>query len=112
MSFLYRYTFSDMPECNFLIHSNFRGVKESRGENESLALLALLALLLHSISPALGMSNDLNLKPVQGPTSHPKPNLSSIHPNLVASYSPSPDKVDTNLLIFFHGLGKQTVSST
>ncbi|GAA5860964.1 hypothetical protein JCM1840_002020 [Sporobolomyces johnsonii] len=47
---------------------------------------------------------ELSLRPVQH-TVHPAPNLKSIDRSLECSYSPSSDRVDSNLLILFHGLG-------
>jgi hypothetical protein len=44
-----------------------------------------------------------DLKPVStGPTRKPIPKLNEVE----FSYSPSPDGIDSNLLIFFHGLGQ------
>ncbi|GAA5916619.1 alpha/beta hydrolase [Sporobolomyces salmoneus] len=47
-----------------------------------------------------------DLKPVQsGPATRPPPKLKQVDSRLEFGYSPSPDGVDSNLLIFFHGLG-------
>ncbi|GAA5950173.1 hypothetical protein JCM3765_004226 [Sporobolomyces pararoseus] len=47
-----------------------------------------------------------DLKPVStGPTVRTPPKLKEVDRKLEFSYSPSPDGVDSNLLIFFHGLG-------
>lgn len=50
----------------------------------------------------------LHLKPTDRatePTPKPEPALSHLNSSLVWSYAPSPDGLDSNLLIFLHGLG-------
>jgi hypothetical protein len=47
---------------------------------------------------------DMNITPVSQNTKKPVPKLSKL--GLVGQYSPSPDGVDENLLILFHGFGE------
>ncbi|GAA5838997.1 hypothetical protein JCM3766R1_004551 [Sporobolomyces carnicolor] len=47
-----------------------------------------------------------NLKPVENrPTKRKAPTLKQVDSRLEFAYSPSPDGVDSNLVVFFHGLG-------
>lgn len=48
----------------------------------------------------------LDVKPTIRQRTHPLPDLTSISKSLQYTYLPSPDKIDTNLLILFHGLGE------
>lgn len=52
------------------------------------------------------MEPRLELRPVQTTHVHPPPNLAQVSSFLEGSiYSPSPDGINLNLLIFLHGLG-------
>jgi hypothetical protein len=51
------------------------------------------------------MTNDITLTPVNTVKNHPAPSFSHVSPVLRSSYSPSRDGTDSNLLVFFHGLG-------